>query len=92
MLTSSTLGTAVRDILEKLGKFYRADRAYFTRVQLAHSLQIAPQEWRALGICSPRGGTGRIEQGFLSIWHGDPQAKPLLVYRQIEQMLSLIHI
>lgn len=89
LLTSSTLGTAVRDILEKLGKFYRADRAYFTRVQLAHSLQIAPQEWRAPGICSPRGGTGRIEQGFLSIWHGDPQAKPLLVYRQIEQMQPL---
>lgn len=89
LLTSSTLGAATRDMLERLGKFYQADRAYFVKAQPTHSIPITSQEWCAPGVSSLPDRDDCVEQSFLTIWHGDPQAKPLLVYQQTEQMRLL---
>ena len=89
LLVTGALGDAIRGVLENLGKFYRADRAYFVRAKGVNSLQIAPQDWCAPGIGPVQNENERLENSDLNKWMKTLSSKRVTVFQELEQMQLL---
>ncbi len=86
LLSAPSLEAAIEGVLENLGRFYRADSAYFARVQEPHTICIAPRDWCAPGIQAPGHAAAPADT---ASWIRTLKERRVAVFHELEQLRSL---
>ncbi len=89
LLTTCALDTAIQVVMENLGKFYEADRAYFAKSQDMHTVSISDKDWRSPDAAVVQGENQLLEQSDLHRWLGGLQTVRVALYNSLEQMRDL---
>lgn len=89
MLNNPNLRAAIRGVLEHLGKFYQADRAYYAKTEDMRSVVLSDDEWRAEGVPTLSEESSLVESGSLHRWLEGLRCRRVAVFGSIEEMAEL---
>lgn len=92
LLITNPLEAAIQGVLEHLGGFYQADRAYFAKTQDMHYIVISDKDWRAEGIPVIEGENSLIEQSALDRWLNSLRRTRVALFRSLEEMREIFPI
>lgn len=92
LLVTNPLETAIQGVLEHLGGFYKADRAYFAKTQDMQSIVISPKDWRAHGIAVAEDENNLIEHSLLDLWLNSLSRTRVALFLSLDEMRELFPV
>lgn len=92
LLITNPLETAVQGVLQHLGEFYQADRAYFAKTDDMNSIVISNADWRAPGIPVIEGENHRVESSPLNCWLEGLRKHRVIVFHLLDEMRELFPV
>lgn len=92
LLAGQTLEKAVQGVLENLGKFYQADRAYFAKTRDMQTVSISKLDWCAPEAAEVHDENFRIEQSNLVRWLNGLRSRRIAIFHSIEPMKELFPV
>ncbi len=89
LLTTCSLDAAIQAVMENLGKFYEADRAYFAKSQDMRTVLISDKDWHSPQASVITGENQRLEQSDLHRWLCGLRTVRVALFNSLEQMRDL---